>query len=84
MKAFAIILVIVVLMVFFGWLTFTSTGGNAAVSLNTDQVRQDTSQAAEATKRAADTAAVKTREAIDELRHTEVDVDVRRDQDVER
>jgi len=86
MKALAIILVLVVLMVFFGWLTFTSIGGNPTVSLNTEQVRQDTEQAADATRRAADTAAGKTREAVDELRRTDVnvDVDVDRKQDGER
>lgn len=76
MKALAIIMVIVVLMVFFGWLTFRSDGGNASVSLNTEQVRQDAGEAADATKRAADTAAGKTREAVDEIRRTDVNVDV--------
>jgi hypothetical protein len=76
MKALAIILVIVVLMVFFGWLTFRSDGGNPSVSLNTEQVRQDTGEVADATKKAADSAAVKTREAVDEIRRTDVNVDV--------
>jgi hypothetical protein len=86
MKAVAIILVVVVLMVFFGWLTFTSIGGNPSVTLNTEQVREDTGEAAEATKQAAGTAAVKTREAVDEIRRTDVDVDVDvdRNQDGER
>lgn len=76
MKAVAIVLVVVLLMVFFGWLTFRSDGGNPSVSLNTDQVREDAGEAAEVTREAAGTAAVKTREAVDELRRTDVNVDV--------
>lgn len=84
MKALAIILVILVLMVFFGWLTFSSTGSNPTVSLDTQQVREDTGQAAETTKRAADAAAVKTKEAVEELRRTEVDIDVHQESDVDQ
>jgi hypothetical protein len=84
MRALLIAIVIIVLMVFFGWLTFSSMGGKPTVSLNTEQVREDTAEAADATKRTADKAAVKTREAVDELRHTDVDVDVHHTHDAEQ
>jgi hypothetical protein len=76
MKAILIAVVVLALMVFFGWLTFTSVGDKPSVSLNTDQVRQDTAHAAQATKKAADTVERKSKEAVDELRRTDVDVDV--------
>jgi hypothetical protein len=76
MKALLIAVVVVSLLVLFGWLTFTSVGGKPSVTLNTEQVREDTAEAAEATKAAADKTAKKSREIADEVRRTDVNVDV--------
>ncbi|MBA3313139.1 MAG: hypothetical protein M3552_14910 [Planctomycetota bacterium] len=76
MKALLIAVVVVALMVLFGWLTFTSVGGKPSVTLNTEHVREDTGEAAEAAKGIADKTAKKSREIVDEVRRTDVNVDV--------
>ena len=80
MKAILILIVVVVLMVLAGWLTYTTVNGDPQVTINTEAVQKDVDQAAEAGREAADAAAEKAGRLADEVRRTDVDVDIRRDE----
>ncbi len=47
MKAFLIVVAILLLMVLIGWLSFGLSDNTAAVRLNTEKIEQDTSEAVE-------------------------------------
>lgn len=80
MKAIVIAVIVIAAMVLVGWLTIWRTGEDPTVSLNTDQIRADTEQAAEVAKEAGEKASREGKKVVDEIRKTEIDIDVRRDE----
>jgi hypothetical protein len=50
MRALLILVLIVVLMAMGGWLVFTFQGNSASVEVQTEKIKQDTSQAVQSTK----------------------------------
>ena len=50
MRALLILILIVVLMAIGGWLVFNFGNDSTSVKVNSDKIKQDTSQAVEATK----------------------------------
>ena len=56
MRALLILILIVVLMAMGGWLVFNFGNNSASVELQTDTIKQDTSQAVEKTKEMLDRA----------------------------
>lgn len=78
MKAFLVILVAMLAAALLGWITF-SGGDRPSVTVQRDVIHRDLGSARQATVRAAHKAAVEGRELANEVRRTDVDVDVRRD-----
>lgn len=78
MKVFLIILVAVLAAALLGWITF-SGGDRPTVTVQKDVIHRDLDSARQATERAAQKAAVEGRELANEVRRTDVDVDIRRD-----
>lgn len=78
MKAFLIILAAVAAMALLGWITFSS-GDRPSVAVESDVVRRDVRAAAEATERVARKAAAEGEELAEDVRRTDIDVDVRRE-----
>lgn len=54
MKALLVGVVILVLLFVAGWLTFTNRDGAASINVETDRIRQDTSEMVEGGKRAVE------------------------------
>ena len=50
MRVILILIIIVVLMAIGGWLVFNFGNNSASVNVNSDKIKQDASQAVEATK----------------------------------
>lgn len=64
MRVVLILAVGVILMVFFGWVSFNRTDGTASVTIDTDAVKQDTADAAEKSKELIETSIDKARDAV--------------------
>lgn len=79
MKAIIIVVVVIAVMVLLGWLTISRTGDDPSVSLNTDRIQVDAEQAAEATEEVGKKAARESEKLADEVKRTDVDVDVRKE-----
>ena len=71
MKAVLVVVVLVGAMLLLGWITFSMNGQRPTVSANPDVIGHDVEAATEATKDV-------TRKAVDEVRRTDVDIDVDR------
>jgi len=71
MKAIMIIIALVAVMVLLGWISFSMIGDRPTVTANPDIISEDVHSAAETTEEVA-------RKAADEVRRTDVDVDVDR------
>lgn len=78
MKAVLIVLAVVATAALLGWVTFSSSGDRPSVTVETEVVRRDVGRAAEATERGVRKAAAEGERLIDEVKRTDVDVDVRR------
>jgi len=78
MKAIVIAIIVIAAMVLLGWLTISRTGTDPTVSLNTEQIRDDTDKAVQATKEAGEKASREGEKIVDEIKKTDIDVDVRR------
>ncbi|MFG0263184.1 MAG: hypothetical protein ACF788_12400 [Novipirellula sp. JB048] len=65
MRAVIIIVVLVLVFVLIGWIRFGSLDGDPAVRVDTEKVKQDTSEMVETSKRAVDGAARKIDASID-------------------
>jgi uncharacterized protein YxeA len=78
MKAIVIAIIVIAAMVLLGWLTISRTGTDPTVSLNTEQIREDTDKAVQATKEVGDKASREGEKIVDEIQKTDIDVDVRR------
>jgi len=78
MKAIVIAIIVIAAMVLLGWLTISRTGTDPTVSLNTEQIRDDTDKAVQATKEVGDKASREGEKIVDEIKKTDIDVDVRR------
>ena len=65
--------------VLMGWLVISRTGDNPSVSLNTDQIRVDTEKAADVTEELGEKASREGEKLVDEVKRTEIDVDVHRE-----
>ncbi|MGC1276109.1 MAG: hypothetical protein WBC44_20590 [Planctomycetaceae bacterium] len=72
MKALLIIIVIVAAMVLLGWITFSWVGDRPSVTANPDVIQEDVESAGDVTQEAA-------RKAADQVRRTDVDIDVDRE-----
>lgn len=65
MRALIVIAVLVALLVWAGWLQFSSPNGDPTLRVDTDKVRHDTSNMVEKSKEAVDSAAQKIDASID-------------------
>ena len=74
MKAVLIIVVVVAAMLLLGWLTVSWVGDRPSVTANPDVIQQDVESSVEATQDAA-------RSVADEVKRTDIDVDVDRKPD---
>lgn len=72
MKAVLIIVVIVAAMVLLGWISFSMVGDRPTVSANPDLIQEDVRSAGEVTQEAA-------RKAAEEVKRTDIDIDVDRE-----
>lgn len=52
MRTLLVIAVLVLILVFAGWLRYSAPGGNPTIEVDTDKVKQDTSTMVEKTKEA--------------------------------
>lgn len=84
MRAIAVIILLVLVAILLGWVTFSRDGGHPSATVQTDVIRTDLHKAADATHRAADKAAVKGEHLIDEARRTDIDVNVRHEPKTDR
>lgn len=78
MKVFVVILVLVLAAVGLGWVTYHRTGDTASIDVNTDVIRKDLGRAEEAAEEGGRKAAEAGRRAVEQVKRTDVDVDVRR------
>ncbi len=65
MRTFLVIVVILLLMIFGGWIVFRSSDGSAGVELRTDKIERDTSEAVEKSREWVDHAANEVDRSID-------------------
>ena len=79
MRAALVIVAVVAVVVLLGWVTFSSRDGRPSATVETEVIREDSRSAAEATERAAESAAEKGEHLIGEIRRTDVDIEVRRE-----
>jgi len=69
MKAFLAIVVIVLLMVFAGWIKFSKTSDRAAVTIETKEIKEDTEKWVDQGKHAAEAAGHKAKEVMHKKDH---------------
>ena len=67
MKTFLFIAVIFLLLVLFGWITFSQSDDTTSVNFNTDKAKQDTKKAAETAKSFTKKAVKKGKSVINDL-----------------
>lgn len=68
MKTFLFITVIALLLVLFGWITFSQSDDTTSVNFNTDKAKQDTKKAAETAKSLTKKAVKKGKSVINDLK----------------
>jgi hypothetical protein len=65
MRALLVIIAIVLLLVFAGWMTFSTQNGNPTVQFDTDKAQQDTQRVVDETRQAIQHTADKVDDGID-------------------